>query len=294
MPRRRTKALYQHLSEFERGRIIGMCEAGMKRRAVAERVGREPSTVQRVWQQWQAEGTHTRRPGTGPPRRTTEREDRRIHRMAMTTRSATATQIRAAITTSVTPRTICNRLLEVGLRSRVPLQCLPLTRYHRQQRLTFCRARLNWTVEWQRVVFSDESRFCLGQSDRRQRVRRRPGERANPAVIVERHTSPTPGVMVWGAISYDGRSDLVIVQGSMTARQYVDRVINPVVIPFLATIENGIFQQDNARPHTALISREALREVETLEWAARSADLSLIEHVWDMMGRRINANPHPA
>src|SRR5882724_6405271 len=111
MPRRRTRAPYQQLSEFERGRIIGMCEAGMTSRAVAERVGRDHTTVLRLWQQWQGEGTHTRRPGTRPPRRTTEREDRRISRMALSTRSATAAHIRTAITTRVTQRTINNRLL---------------------------------------------------------------------------------------------------------------------------------------------------------------------------------------
>ncbi|GFW30743.1 HTH_Tnp_Tc3_2 domain-containing protein [Trichonephila clavipes] len=51
-------------------------------------------------------------------------------------------------------------------------------------------------------VFSDESRLCLGSSDRHVLVRRRPEEYLQPNCLRPRHTGPTPGVRVWGAISY--------------------------------------------------------------------------------------------
>ncbi|GFW20304.1 RNase H domain-containing protein [Trichonephila clavipes] len=51
-----------------------------------------------------------------------------------------------------------------------------------------------------------------------------------------------------------------------------------------------IFQQDNARPHTARVSQDCLRTVTTLPWPARSPDLSPIEHIWDHLGRRVG---HP-
>jgi hypothetical protein len=271
-----------------------MFESGVSYREISRRTGRSAMTVQRIVTRWTQEGSTTRRTGTGPPRRTTAREDRHIVQMAVADRRATAAQIRATVTDRVTSRTIVNRLLDAGLHSRASLRCIPLTRFHCQQRQAWCTARRNWTIEWQTIVFSDESRFCLGQSDSRQHVRRRPGERAHPDVVTERHTGPTPGVMVWGAISYDSRSDLVVVQGTMNARQYVDRVVQPVVIPFMSTIQNGVFQQDNARPHTAAISRQALQGVATIEWPARSPDLSPIEHVWDAMGRRLVSHGRPA
>ncbi|GFV51723.1 transposable element Tcb2 transposase [Trichonephila clavipes] len=51
-----------------------------------------------------------------------------------------------------------------------------------------------------------------------------------------------------------------------------------------------IFQQDNARPHTARVSQDCLRTVTTLPWPARSPDLFPIEHNWDHLGWQVK---HP-
>ncbi|KAI4883886.1 hypothetical protein NFI96_025619 [Prochilodus magdalenae] len=58
-----------------------------------------------------------------------------------------------------------------------PLPRLSLTPRHRHQRLQWCRTRLSWSdSEWQRVIFSDESRFSLGGDAQRIRVWRHRGQ----------------------------------------------------------------------------------------------------------------------
>ena len=52
---------------------------------------------------------------------------------------------------------------------------------------------------------------------------------------------------------------------------------------------------DNARPHrsravTAYLQSEAVTSV---PWQAMSSDLNSIEHIWDMLGRRIHAREPP-
>ncbi|UYV70167.1 RET [Cordylochernes scorpioides] len=189
--------------------------------------------------------------------------------------------------------TISRRLVANGLHSCRPLRRLPLTPPNRRQRLEWCRARSTWMTEWHRVVFSDESRFCLFSDSRRVRVWRRRGERSNLAAIVERLTVRQRGIMVWGAIAYDSRSPLLRIQGTMTAQRYVDEVLRPVTLPYLQGVPNALYQQDNARPHTARISQQALQDVQMLPWPPYSPDLSPIEHVWDIIGRRLHALPQP-
>ncbi|UYV67084.1 hypothetical protein LAZ67_4003848 [Cordylochernes scorpioides] len=194
---------------------------------------------------------------------------------------------------SISTRTISRRLVANGLHSCRPLRRLPLTPPNRRQRLEWCRARSTWMTEWHRVVFSDESRLCLSSDSRRVRVWRRRGERSNPAAIVERPTVRQRGIMVWGAIAYDSRSPLLRIQGTMTAQRYVDDVLRPVTLPYLQGVPNALYQQDNARPHTARISQQALQDVQMLPWPPYSPDLSPIEHVWDIIGRRLHALPQP-
>ncbi|GFU69350.1 HTH_Tnp_Tc3_2 domain-containing protein [Trichonephila clavipes] len=64
------------------------------------------------------------------------------------------------------------------------------------------------------------------------------------------------GVTVWGAISWDTRSSLVVLQGTLTARRYVDDILTPIVLPILSSRPGAIYQQDNARPHTARLSQQ--------------------------------------
>ncbi|UYV85007.1 hypothetical protein LAZ67_X004235 [Cordylochernes scorpioides] len=190
-------------------------------------------------------------------------------------------------------RTISRRLVANGLHSCRPLRRLPLTPPNRRQRLEWCRARSTWMTEWHRVVFSDESRFCLSSDSRRVRVWRRRGERSSPAAIVERPTVRQREIMVWGAIAYDSRSPLLRIQGTMTAQRCVDDVLRPVTLHYLQGVPNALYQQDNARSHTARIRQQALQDVQMLPWPPYSPDLSLIEHVWDIIGRRLHDLPQP-
>ncbi|GFY00894.1 transposable element Tc1 transposase [Trichonephila clavipes] len=157
-------------------------------------------------------------------------------------------------TSSAIKRNHRRRLTEVGLRSRRPLRRLPLTPHHRQCRLDFCRTRATWSVtDWRRVIFSDESRFSLSADYHRTRVWRR----------------------------------TVVLQGTLTARRYVDDILTPIVLPMLSSHPGAIYQQDNARPHTARLSQQCLQGYDVLPWPTRSPDLSPIENVWDALGRQL-------
>ncbi|GFV61196.1 uncharacterized protein TNCV_499881 [Trichonephila clavipes] len=52
MSLRRFRRQYEQLSQFERGRIIGMMEAGCSGRRVSRELGRSDCVVRRCWDQW--------------------------------------------------------------------------------------------------------------------------------------------------------------------------------------------------------------------------------------------------
>ncbi|GFV41498.1 transposable element Tc1 transposase [Trichonephila clavipes] len=233
MPDKRARRHFSQLSEFERGLIIGMKTAGWSTRRVALQVDRSECAVRNYWEQWTREGIQARKTGSGATRKTTRRENRRIVRQALVDPTVTRSTIRSDVCVAIVPQTISRHLSEANLKSKRPFCALPLAPGHRQLRLQWCQARSMWNVpDWQKVVFSEESRFVLGTDDNRVRVWRCPG-------------------------------------------------------PFLNSLPGAIFQQDNARPHTARVSQDFLRHFQTLPWPARSPDLSPVEHVWDQLKRQM-------
>ncbi|UYV66612.1 Transposase [Cordylochernes scorpioides] len=264
----RKRRQFKQTDAFTRGMVIGLKRAGWSIRQIAADTHLGASTVHRLWRRWLEQENVAIYRNVGATRVTSARVDRRILRQAVAAPQATCTAIlqhvQDTLDHSISTRTISRRLVANGLHSCRPLRRLTLTPPNRRQRLEWCRARSTWMTEWHRVVFSDESRFCLSSDSRRVRVWRRPGERSNPAAI-----------------------------GTMTAQQYVDDVLRPVTLPYLQGVPNALYQQDNARPHTARISQQALQDVQMLPWPPYSPDLSPIEHVWDIIGRRLHALPQP-
>ncbi|UYV82610.1 hypothetical protein LAZ67_22000130, partial [Cordylochernes scorpioides] len=297
MPGHRKRRQFKQTDAFTRGMVIGLKRAGWSIRQIAADAHLGASTVHRLWRRWLEQGNVANHRNVGATRVTSARVDQGILRQAVAAPQATCTAIlqhvQDTLDHSISTRTISRRLVANGLHSCRPLRRLPLTPPNRRQRLEWCRARSTWMTEWHRVVFSDESRFCLSSDSRRVRVWRRRGERSNPAAIVERPTVRQRGIMVWGAIAYDSRSPLLRIQGTMTAQRYVDDVLRPVTLPYLHGVPNALYQQDNARPHTARISQQALQDVQMLPWPPYSPDLSPIEHVWNIIGRRLHALPQP-
>ncbi|GFV70607.1 HTH_Tnp_Tc3_2 domain-containing protein [Trichonephila clavipes] len=198
MPGKRARRHFSQLSEFESGLIIGMKTAGWSTRRVAGQVDRSECAVINCWEQWTREGTHARKTGSGAIRKTARRQDRRIVRQALVDPTMTRSTIRADVGVAIVPQTISRHLAETNLKYKRPFRALPLTPEHRQLRLQWCQARSMWNVtDWQKVVFSDESRFVLVTDDNRVRVWRHPGEGYNSPHTVLRHTARTAGIMVW-------------------------------------------------------------------------------------------------
>ncbi|GFU39457.1 transposable element Tcb2 transposase [Trichonephila clavipes] len=112
----------------------------------------------------------------------------------------------------------------------------------------------------------------------------------------ERHQYGGPGVLVWGGIMLNGRTELHIFdRGSVTGVRYCEEVLLPHVRLFRgAIVPDFIFMDANARPHRTLAVEELLEseDIIRMDWPAYSLDFNPIEHEWDALGRRIVARLH--
>ncbi len=80
----------------------------------------------------------------------------------------------------------------------------------RQRRLTWAKEKKNWTVaQWSKVLFSDESKFCISFVNQGPRVWRKAGEAHSPSCL-KSSVKFTKSVMIWGAMSSAGVGPLCV------------------------------------------------------------------------------------
>ena len=100
----------------------------------------------------------------------------------------------------------------------------------------------------------------------------------------------SPSIMVWGGIGLNSKLGPVVFQNlgpgrgnSVSAARYRDQVLTSHVVPHFNRHPNKTFQQDNARAHTARVTRDYLQQhsITAMDWPALSPDPNPIEHLLD-------------
>ena len=151
MPHRLERAQYQQVSAFERGRMVGLREAGLSYRDIAGRTGHAAMTVMHVWNQWRKEGRTQRQAGTGPCNVTTARDVHYVVCMAMmdcTSSSTVLSRQSTATGLDLSASTVRCHLWRAGLVACMLLRRLPLSGDHQCLRLQWAREHHHWHAEW--------------------------------------------------------------------------------------------------------------------------------------------------
>ncbi len=132
----------------------------------------------------------------------------------------------------------------------------------RQRRLIWAKEKKNRTVaQWSKVLFLDESKFCISFGNQGPRVWRKGGEAHSPSCLKFSVKFPQ-SVMIWGAMSSAGTGPLCFLKTNVTAPVYQE-ILEHFMLPSADQLfkdADFILQQDLAPAHTAKSTKSWLND----------------------------------
>jgi len=297
----------KELSEFQRGEIIGawkcreFCEK-LSERKISKILGYPKSTVHEVIAAYRDHGIEKPSPRSGRPPILTERDGRHLMQILNKNRKTNLNELYenfvSSTSVNVSKFTLRRYLHKLKVYGRIGAKKPFVNAANRMKRLSWAKKRKNWIDEWEKIIWSDESRFVVFGGDGKRYVWRTIYEKYNPNCLIPTFKSGQESVMIWGCFTKNELGPLVRLEGRVTANIYIEMLEN-YLIPFINDLENKndyTFQEDNAPIHTAKIAKKwkSDNNIKSLPWPAQSPDLNPIENLWDELERQVrNHKPLP-
>ena len=106
----------------------------------------------------------------------------------------------------------------------------------------------------------------------------------SPACVIELDRFGSGSVIVWGGIMGGNKTRLIVINGNINAKTYINDVHVVEALSFIQFhCPNVTFMHDNAHLHSASTTRQflATNYVNVFDWPVNNSDLNPIERVWD-------------
>ena len=191
----------------------------------------------------------------------------------------------------ISPKTIKRYLKREGYYAGRLISKPRLTPHQKLRRYELCK---KWSMYnkyyWKNVIFSDETKFNLKNSDGPTYVWKKRGERLQEKNIKKTVKFGGGSVMFWGCFSSLGVGNLIVVEGIMDSYKYVDILRNNLCDSAKKIGLNEYkFQQDNDPKHTSKYTCDytTKNNLNMIEWPSQSPDLNPIENLWAYIKKKL-------
>jgi len=296
MLQRRNKTGRTEVHPTERGEMLGMRKAGASIRDIATETGRAPSTVHDTLMKAPTRVHHASAPRSAP-RKTTNRQDRLLRRLAINSGGERRRQPLAELHENVMPdvsrRTVQRRLKDDLIKKWKAKGRPELLPEHMKKRMELVQYFDAWgDDDFAKIVWTDEMSVSKQDGAENVWVFRRPGEGFLQECIEPQPTGSRTAQMFWGCICFGAECP-----GYLTSLQPDKERTGKNGITGILILEQGLqeclpdlmdghperrLMQDNARPHTIPEIKTWLEEkgYQLIVWPPYSPDLNPIEFIW--------------